>query len=255
VLVGDLQTERGTYRLNVSPFQRTFFVESGRLRFSGVRGFNPDLDIRAVYTSRQVEARYGSRYDVRVGAHITGSLVTPSVNLYSADSLSFLSEQDLWSYVLFNRPSFAVGGGTRDADFAFSLLVGLGSSLASSLASRYAGGLVDWVQLSAAEGSLADAQAGLLTAPQLGIGKQYGDRWFITATYGLCQISQASADRQLLSSLGAKIEYRFGRASPAGVSMTYEPSLQDVICRGTADAGVTANRQQFGFDIFRVWRR
>jgi len=256
-LVGDLQTERGTYRLNVSPFQRTFFVESGRLRFNGTPGFNAELDVRAIYTSRQVQADYGGRNDVRVGAHITGSLLSPSLYLYSADSLGFLTEPDLWSYVLFNRPSFAVGGGTRDVDFAVSLLLGTASSFASSIASRYAGGLVDWVQLQTSQASLfaGDANSGIFEGAQLGIGGQYGDRLFVTATYGLCQLGQAAVDTRLLSSLGAKLEYRFGRTSPAGVSFSYEPSFEKVICRGAADVDLTGSRQQVGFDFFRVWRR
>ena len=40
-LTGDLVTERGTYRLNVSPLQRTFQVQSGLLRFDGDAGIQP----------------------------------------------------------------------------------------------------------------------------------------------------------------------------------------------------------------------
>lgn len=257
VLRGDLQTERGTYRLNVSPLQRIFFVESGRLRFDGTtRGFNPDLDIRAVYTARLIEANYGGRNDVRVGAHITGSLVNPSLYLYSADSLSFLTEPDLWSYVLFNRPSFAVGGWS-DTDFAVSLLLGTASSMASAIASRYAGGLLDYVQLqTSTEASLfgVGGSRNIWEGAQLGFGRQVGDRLFVTATSGLCQIKPQAGSSWLLESLGMKLEYRFGRASPAGASASYEPSFDKLTC-GAANVGFSSQRKQVGIDIFRVWRR
>ncbi len=265
VLTGDLQTERGTYRLNVSPFQRTFLVESGRLRFPGTPGFNPDLDIRAVYTSRQVGTNYGGRNDVRVGARITGTLDRPVLSLYSADSLSFLSEPDLWSYVLFNRPSFAVGRGTAERDIAVSLLLGTASSFASSYASRFAGGLVDYVQLQTSsevalfggpgdQGFLNQAFEGA----QLGIGRQLGDRFFFSLTSGLCPFfNTADPNRwkSLGESLGAKLEYRFGPRSPAGLSFAYEPSFNKLLCNNAGDVGFVGERKQIGFDLFRVWRR
>ena len=108
-------TERGTYRLNVSPLQRTFQVQSGLLRFNGEPGFNPGLDIRAVYTSRSINSTYGGRNDVRVGVRITGTLANPGLDLYAADSLLGLSQSDLLSYVLFDQPSFSVSSGTSSA--------------------------------------------------------------------------------------------------------------------------------------------
>lgn len=264
-LVGDLATERGTYRLNVSPLQRTFLVESGRLRFDGRSGFDPFLDIRAVYTSRQIEATYGGRNDVRIGAHITGLLSNPQAYLYSADSLSFMSESDLLSYVLFDQPSFSVGGGLRgNTNTAVSLLLNTASSLAGAYASRYAGGLVDFVQVqTASEGQLFGGSLGIggaLEGAQLGVGKQLSDRMFISATSGLCQVGQvfrqsSSGAPSLLSSIGVKTEYRFGRTSPAGVSFAYEPSFDKLVCNGVVDVGFTTAKKQVGFDFFRVWRR
>jgi translocation and assembly module TamB len=264
-LVGELQTERGTYRLNVSPLQRTFLVESGRLIFDRSPGFDPILDIRATYTSRQIETTYGGRNDVRIGAHITGSLGNPSGYLYSADSLSFLSESDLLSYVLFDQPSLNVGGGLRgNTNTAVALLLGTASSWASSYASRYAGGLVDFVQLqTTSEGQLFGSNLGIggaFEGAQLGVGKQLSDRLFISATSGLCQVGQvfrqsSAGAPSILSSIGAKVEYRFGSSSPAGVSGAYEPSFDKLVCNGVVDIGFTTSKKQVGFDFFRVWRR
>jgi hypothetical protein len=240
-------------------------VESGRLIFDRSPGFDPILDIRATYTSRQIETTYGGRNDVRIGAHITGSLGNPSGYLYSADSLSFLSESDLLSYVLFDQPSVNGGGGLRgNTNTAVALLLGTASSWASSYASRYAGGLVDFVQLqTTSEGQLFGSNLGIggaFEGAQLGVGKQLSDRLFISATSGLCQVGQvfrqsSAGAPSILSSIGAKVEYRFGSSSPAGVSGAYEPSFDKLVCNGVVDIGFTTSKKQVGFDFFRVWRR
>jgi translocation and assembly module TamB len=252
-LTGDLETERGTYRLNVSPLQRTFQVQSGILRFNGDPGFNPGLDIRAVYTSRSINATYGGRNDVRVGVRITGTLASPALDLYAADSLLGLSQSDLLSYVLFDQPSFTVGSGTSSA---MALLLGTFTSFASSFAARYASGLVDLVQLqtSAEGGQLGDVFS--LGGAQLAIGKQVSDRLFLSLTSGLCQFlpSSTSASPSLLSSIGVKLEYQFGRTSPSGVAAAYEPSFDKLVC-GLGERGFSTSKKQVGLDFFRIWRR
>jgi translocation and assembly module TamB len=252
-LTGDLQTERGTYRLNVSPLQRTFQVQSGLLRFNGDPGFNPALDIRAVYTSRSINATYGGRNDVRVGVRITGTLANPALDLYAADSLLGLSQSDLLSYVLFDQPSFTVGSGTNSA---MALLLGTFTSFASSFAARYASGLVDLVQLqTSAEGAqLGDIFS--LGGAQLAIGKQMSDRLFISLTSGLCQFlpSSTTASPSLLSSIGVKLEYQFGRTLQSGVAVAYEPSFDKLVC-GLGERGFSTSKKQVGLDFFRIWRR
>jgi translocation and assembly module TamB len=254
-LTGDLQTERGTYRLNISPLQRTFLVQSGLLRFDGTQGFNPALDIRAVYTSRSINATYGGRNDVRVGVRITGTLANPSLDMYAADSLLGLSQSDLLSYVLFDQPSFSVGAGTTTS--AMALLLGTVTSFASSYAARYAGGLVDLVQL---QTSSEAAQLGDIVSPfggaQLAIGKQVSDRLFVSLTSGLCQFlpSTATASPSLLSTIGLKMEYQFGRSSQSGVAFAYEPSFDKLVC-GVGERGFSTSKKQVGLDLFRIWRR
>jgi autotransporter translocation and assembly factor TamB len=237
----------------VSPLQRTFQVQSGILRFNGDPGFNPGLDIRAVYTSRSINATYGGRNDVRVGVRITGTLASPALDLYAADSLLGLSQSDLLSYVLFDQPSFTVGSGTSSA---MALLLGTFTSFASSFAARYASGLVDLVQLqtSAEGGQLGDVFS--LGGAQLAIGKQVSDRLFLSLTSGLCQFlpSSTSASPSLLSSIGVKLEYQFGRTSPSGVAAAYEPSFDKLVC-GLGERGFSTSKKQVGLDFFRIWRR
>ena len=252
-LTGDLVTERGTYRLNVSPLQRTFQVQSGLLRFNGDPGFNPALDIRAVYTSRSINATYGGRNDVRVGVRITGTLANPALDLYAADSLLGLSQSDLLSYVLFDQPSFSVGSGPSSA---MALLLGTFTSFASSYAARYASGLVDFVQLqTSAQGQGQQLTDIFSTGAQLAIGKQVSDRMFISLSSGLCQFVQSStASPSLLSSIGMKLEYQFGRTAQSGMALAYEPSFDKLVC-GLGERGFTTSKRQYGLDFFRIWRR
>lgn len=250
-LTGDLTTERGTYRLNVSPLQRTFQVQSGLLRFNGDPGFNPGLDIRAVYTSRSINATYGGRNDVRVGVRITGTLANPALDMYAADSLLGLSQSDLLSYVLFDQPSFSVGSGTSSA---MALLLGTFTSFASSFAARYATGLVDLVQLQTSnQGASQLGDIFSIGGAQLAIGKQVSDRMFISLTSGLCSFlpSSAAAAPSLLSSIGVKLEYQFGLT---GVAAAYEPSFDKLVC-GIGERGFSTAKKQVGFDFFRIWRR
>ena len=251
-LTGDLQTERGTYRFNVSPLQRTFQVQSGLLRFNGEAGFNPALDIRAVYTSRSINATYGGRNDVRVGVRVTGTLQNPSLDLYAADSLLGLSQSDLLSYVLFDQPSFTVGGGTNSAT---RLLLASFSSFASAFAARYVGGFVDLVQFqtSSAQGN-QPGDIFSLGGAQLAIGKQMTDRLFISLSSGLCQFTTPTASPSLLSTIGAKLEYQFDRSARSGVAFAYEPSFDKLVC-GLGERGFSTSKRQVGIDFFKIWRR
>jgi translocation and assembly module TamB len=252
-LTGDLQTERGTYRLNVSPLQRTFQVQSGLLRFDGTEGFNPALDIRAVYTSRSINSTYGGRNDVRIGVRITGTLANPSLDLYAADSLIGLSQSDLLSYVLFDQPSFSVGSSSVTS--AMALLLGTFTSFASSYAARYASGLVDLVQLQTSSDALQPGDIFSIGGAQLAIGKQVSDRMFLSLTSGLCQFtSRSTASPSLLSTIGVKVEYQFGRSARSGVAAAYEPSFDNLVC-GVGERGFSTSNKQFGFDFFRIWRK
>lgn len=252
-LTGDLQTERGTYRLNVSPLQRTFQVQSGLLRFNGDPGFNPALDIRAVYTSRSINATYGGRNDVRIGVRIRGTLANPSLDLYAADSLLGLSQSDLLSYVLFDQPSFNVGSGTSSA---MALLLNTFTSFASSYAARYASGLVDFVQLQTSSEAAQLGDIFSVGGAQLAIGKQVSDRMFVSLTSGLCQFlpQSTAAGPSLFSSIGVKLEYQFGRSLQSGVAAAYEPSFDKLVC-GLGERGFSTSKKQVGLDVFRIWRR
>jgi hypothetical protein len=100
----------------------------------------------------------------------------------------------------------------------------------------------------------------LFSGARLGVGRQLGDRAFVSATAGLCQLgsllggSGSSTSGNLVSSLGVKVDYRLNEN--VGVSAGYEPSTSALLCT----TGVVSGRgwaptpSQLGFDIFRTWR-
>jgi translocation and assembly module TamB len=264
-LEGRLVTERGTYRLNLGGIvQRTFVIEGGELRFLGEPGFNPLLDISALYTVRQISATYGGRNDVRIRARVLGTLERPTLVLESADTLSALSPSDMISYLLTNRPSFGISGDVgQNAELASAILFG---TFSSWVASWWSGGPFDYVQiLTAADRFRLPSQSqqrsfDLLEGAELGVGRQLNDRTFIALTAGLCQFQQVlrlGSTRQLdplgiAASIGVKLEHQLGRGY--GASLSLEPPLNALLCSQAIDPGFTAALRQYSFDLFRVWR-
>jgi translocation and assembly module TamB len=264
-LEGRLVTERGTYRLNLAGVvQRTFVIEGGELRFLGEPGFNPLLDISALYTVRQISATYGGRNDVRIRARLLGTLERPTLVLESADTLSNLSPSDMISYLLTNRPSFGISADIgQNAELASAILFGTFSSWVSSW---WSGGPFDYVQiLTAADRFRLPSQSqqrsfDLFEGAQLGVGRQLNDRTFIALTAGLCQFQQVlrlGSTRQLdplgiAASIGIKLEHQLGKGY--GVALSLEPPLNALLCSQVVDPGFTAALRQYSFDFFRVWR-
>jgi len=137
-----------------------------------------------------------------------------------------------------------------------ALLLGTFTSFASSYAARYASGLVDFVQLqTSAQGQGQQLTDIFSTGAQLAIGKQVSDRMFISLSSGLCRFVQSStASPSLLSSIGMKLEYQFGRTAQSGMAFAYEPSFDALVC-GLGERGFSASKRQYGLDFFRIWRK
>lgn len=265
-LDGSLLTNRGQYRLDLGVVQRTFQVESGQIRFFNDPDFNPTLDISAVYTVNQLVSQY-AKQDVRIRVRIGGTLARPQLALSSADSLG-LSESDLLSYLVAGQPSFAIGG-----QAATSVLVGTVSSIVGG---RLQGGLFDVVQLETAsdiygpstESSSANNSFGerLFSRARLGLGKQLGDRTFVTLTAGLCQLGNffgtgsqtaASSNQNALQSftdqLGVKVEQRLNAGY--GLSASIEPATDNASCQASSGrSSFLLTPKQYGLDLFRTWR-
>ena len=260
-LDGTLTTNRGTYRLNLGLFQRSFVVENGTVQFFGDPDFNPELNIKATHTVHRTSSANVAEQDIRIRVTIAGTLAQPRLELSSADSLLNISQTDLFSYLLTGAPSFSVSS----QGATLSLLRSFGSYLGDWL--RGGIGFVDVVDIELGRQGLVGGQGNLaslnsvFSGARLTTGKQLGDRAFVSATTGLCQVQSllgggggTSNNPNLYESLGVKIDYRLNES--VGVSAGFEPPTSALLC----NAGIGATRgfaptpRQWGFDIFRTWR-
>lgn len=262
-LLGPLQTQRGTYRLNLGPVQRTFAVEQGEIRFFGDPELNPALDISALHTVRQYSEQ-GVRPDVRVRVHLGGTLQQPLLELSSPDSMR-VTNSDLISYLVTGGPSVEIGG--RNGDISATAARVVVGSLGSVLGGKASGGgLCDDAQLSTAGldaygGRLRRVGGGILAGTRFNCAKQINERTFVRLDAGLCQVGQlvtqggGSDPLSFTDALGLKLDYLLGRGVSASVGV--EPPTSAVLCSVNANAsarGFVPTPRQVGFDLFRTWR-
>jgi translocation and assembly module TamB len=258
-LEGTLQTVRGTYRLNLGPVQRTFQVENGDLRFYGDPDLNATLNINALHTVRQF-SQQGSRPDVRVRVHLGGTLLSPTAELSSPDSLR-VTNADLISYLVTGGPSYAIGG--RAGDYGSAAANVLLSSFGSVLGGRASGGLCDDAQLSTAGleayGGLRDVGANILSGTRFNCAKQLSEKAFVRADFGLCQFGQIVAGTSTsdplawADAIGVKLDYHV--KDDVTLSGGVDPATSAVLCTRDAIArGFAPTPRQFGFDLFKFWR-
>jgi translocation and assembly module TamB len=261
-LDGTLTTNRGSYRLNLGLLQRSFIVENGSVTFFGDPDFNPNLNINATHTVHRASSSNTGQQDIRIRVNIAGTLAQPRLTLSSADSLLYISQTDLFSYLLTGAPSFSVSsqGATLSLLRSFSSYLG-------DVVRVGTGGFVDLVDIELGRQGFGAGQGNsggfnsVFSGARLTTGKQLGDRAFVSATTGLCQVqsllgggSGTTNNPNLYESLGVKIDYRLNEN--VGVSAGFEPPTNALLC----NAGIGATRgfaptpRQWGFDIFRTWR-
>lgn len=257
---GPLQTVRGTYRLNLGPVQRTFEVQSGEIRFYGDPENNPTLDITALHTVRQY-SQQGARPDVRVLVHLGGTLLTPTAELSTPDSVR-VTNADLVSYLVTGGPSYEIAG--RGGDYTSTAARVVLSSIGSVLGGKAAGGLCDdaLVSIAGAQqygGGGRDLGGSILSGTRLSCAKQLSDRAFVRLDAGLCQVGQlmtqsgASSPLNFRDAFGVKFDYLLGRDLTASVGI--EPPTSAVMCAMNSTArGFVPTPQQVGLDLFRSWR-
>jgi hypothetical protein len=105
-IFGEVQARRGSYTLAIGPLVREFDVVSGRIEFFGTVDLNPALDIVARHRVRA--AGLGATDFLNILVNITGSAQFPRVTLTS-DTQPPLPESEILSYLIFGRPTFALG--------------------------------------------------------------------------------------------------------------------------------------------------
>ena len=248
-LEGTLETARGTYVLELAGVVRRLFeVESGTLRFFGDPDFNPTLNIRAIHTVAMLSAA-DLRNEARIRVILEGTLARPSIRLESADGLRY-SESDLLSLLVTGAPSLEQGATAYSA--YLSTVLGF---LASSSTNRLREALsLDLFQIrsTAVAGSGTQGRGTNDLLFTLGIGKQVGERSFLSLSYGFCPLAQRTTSVNLAETLGLRFEHRL--QAGFGLSLSREPASQSANCGVTGARTFTATPPQYGLDLFRAWR-
>jgi translocation and assembly module TamB len=189
---GNLEAVRGLYTLEIGPFRREFEIERGLVEFFGTPELNPALDIRAVHEVRSLAGERGRSSVLRIIVNITGTLEQPRLSLTS-DTRPPLPEEELFNYLVFGRPSFALGGGTGALAQQVLLESFLSGYLAGELERTLAGtGVVDFVRVRTgpiggfAGLSPVDFGSALgLGATTVELGTEIAEGLFLTAEIGV----------------------------------------------------------------------
>ena len=244
-LVGVLQAVRGSLAFGPRGLRKQFQVDGGTVRFLGVSGFDPDLDIAA---SEPVRTPEGDR--LTIIAAVTGTLLSPRVALRS-DEAGF-SEDDLLSYLWFGRPTYALTSDQSEAVGA-GMAVGL-NTLSSELGTVMTQGLgldfLDYLSITQQGlGSLgsfgSDNRQGALSTTVVETGLYVGD-FFVTVLF-----RPAAAQGGGLESFPG---IRFEWVAPRGY--TIQSYFEDQFFRGRSvgfgEFGVQA-KKGLGLSIFRDW--
>lgn len=195
-LDGTLTTPRGTYRLPLGPtITKEFTVTRGEVRYFGTPDLNASLDIDARHTLRTQRGE-----TIAIFVHVGGTINAPTLTL-SSDQRPPLSETEIISYLLFGAPSVQAAGGSgvvgntarqMVASAAAKITGALGSSLISDL-----GVPLDIFEVRPEIGARG------YEGTEIALGRQLGDRWFLTLSPRLCTQQQWT-----YKNLGASLEFQ-----------------------------------------------
>lgn len=242
VLIGELQALRGTYLV----LGRTFDVEEGAVSFIGRPGVNPTLDINATSRVRRAEGE-----DIIITATAEGTLVQPRVTLTSEEGE--LSQSDLISYLVFNRPAAELGR-SQQSFFNSQLNSGALSTAATAVSSGVtymAGAFFNQSGAAIAQNlgldylSVSRGVEGLgLSSAQLEAGRYLGEEVFVVA------VVRPFADQEVNPWGGLRVEWALTDA------YTLEAFIEDRFLRsGTGLFGIQdfGAEQIYGVFLFREW--
>ncbi|HEV2131875.1 MAG TPA: translocation/assembly module TamB domain-containing protein, partial [Longimicrobiaceae bacterium] len=246
---GDLQAQRGTYALTVGPIIREFDVVSGRIQFFGTPDLNPGLNIVAAHRVRQVTTGGGGSGGqgsvLNILVEVSGTAQFPRLRLTS-DTRPPLPESELLSYLIFGRPTFALGevGGGLAQQLLVQELVG-GVLLAPLEQWLRQAGLFDYVRVR------GRPSANELTTDPLGsttveVGWQLGRDVFWTVEWGVGVLFGGQA----AATWGSSLEWRIDPQWSARIAN--EPLRRDVLLQRVTTWTTDVNRQ-WSIDLRRRW--
>jgi translocation and assembly module TamB len=244
-LEGEITAQRGQYRLDLGVVNRSFSVDSGRVRFYGNDAIAPTLDISA---TNVVRVAGGSEIPVRV--HIGGTYDAPVLTLSSSDPLyASAPESEIISLLIFGAPTFALDGQSQSTVRAVTgvLLPSVGGAVEGALQRLLP--VFNTVQVSTAGGQTQNDLSAFSLLDNLSItaGKQLNDRTFLRLNTGVCRGAGQANTRGSSLWYGIAAEYRIARGLSGQVGV--DPGSAPCTRLGSD----VLPRMQFGFDLFREW--
>jgi translocation and assembly module TamB len=251
-LEGTLRTIGGTYTLDLGLAQRQFDVlPDGTVNFTGDPE-NPTLDIAGQYNVKQYRDR-----DLGVIVHLRGPLIPyPEID-FTSNADYAISQSDLVSYLVTGQPGFELNAQKSEVLAQF-----IGPTLSAFAANNLRQFVGPWVDAFRFElGSGTTQQAGqassnlqqYLYGATVGVEKQFADKMFLSLNTGLCQFDPNFQSTNLLSGVGAKVEYRFRPELSAQVAV--DPSTTARTCSpGQSIIGIVPTPQNFSFALHHTFR-
>ncbi|HEX7090210.1 MAG TPA: translocation/assembly module TamB domain-containing protein [Longimicrobiales bacterium] len=239
-IFGTLQGERGTFTLEAGPVLRRFDVERAEVRFLGSTPPDPMLDVTAV---RRVPL--GAQREIDIVARITGTASNPVVSFTTPEGAA-IPESELLSFLVFGRPSFALG----EAEFLGQgllgefFLTGLTELTAIELERELAADLgLDFFEIRPGFGAF-----GGLGLPTVAFGREIAEDVFLTVEAGLGRL----AGVETTAAIAVRLQWRIDNEWQ--LELALEPATRARLLRGgTVVLPLAPPEQQLLILIRRRW--
>jgi hypothetical protein len=243
-IFGDVQARRGTYTLAIGPLVREFDVVSGRIEFFGTPDLNPALDIVAQHRVRYTGP--GGTGTLNILVNVSGSAQFPRITL-TTDTQPPLPESEILSFLIFGRPTFAlgeVGGGLAQQVLLQELAGGFLAAQIEQLI-RQAGLPFDYIRLRGRPSprEFVDDPLGTTT---LEVGWQLFPNVFWTVEWGVGALFGGGAGDAWATNLEWQIDPKWS------TRFAWEPLRRDPILRRQQWVGTELTRQ-FSVELRRRW--
>ena len=237
---GTLQGERGTFTLEAGPVVRRFDIERAEVRFLGESPPDPMLNVTAVRT-----VPLGAQREIAIVARITGMASSPVVAFTTPEGAA-IPESELLSFLVFGRPSFALGEAAFLGQGVLGefFLTGLTELTAIELEQELAADLgLDFFEIRPGFGAF-----GGLGLPTLVFGREVAEDVFLTVEAGLGRL----AGVETTAALAVRLQWRID--DQWQLELALEPATRARLLRGgTVVLPLAPPEQQLIIIIRRRW--
>lgn len=237
---GTLEGERGTFTLEAGPVVRRFDIERAEVRFLGETPPDPMLNVTAVRT-----VPLGSQREIAIVARITGTASSPVVAFTTPEGAA-IPESELLSFLVFGRPSFALGEAAFLGQGVLGefFLTGLTELTAIELEQELAADLgFDFFEIRPGFGAF-----GGLGLPTVILGREVAEDVFLTVEAGLGRL----AGVETTAALAVRLQWRID--DQWQLELALEPATRARLLRGgTVVLPLAPPEQQVIIIIRRRW--